>query len=285
MRDESLDLEHIMTADPDQIRRQIERTQQVLSADVNALAEKVSPRRAVARRTDRTRRTLTKVKEVIMGTARDAVSAVGDAATGAASTASDTARNAASTATDTASSVALATADRVSSIASSAADAVGSAPQAVRRRVQGKQLAAGLITFGAGWLAASVMKVSRQERKLLAEATDRRGECLEPWLSKLNRSLQTSQAMCASRLNWPSTRSRQPRAMRPPQSAIRPPQLPTKCVTGRVTRRETWQPEPTDSGCDPGKAAVAVRAGLAESRRLRGSVLQILVVPVPGSPR
>jgi Protein of unknown function (DUF3618) len=180
MRDESLDLEHIMTADPDQIRRQIERTQQVLSADVNALAEKVSPRRAVARRTDRARRTLTNVKDMIMGTARDAVSAVGDAATGAASTASDTARNAASTATDTASSVALATADRVSSIASSAADAVGSAPQAVRRRVQGKQLAAGLITFGAGWLAASVMKVSRQERKLLAEATDRRGECLEP---------------------------------------------------------------------------------------------------------
>ncbi|MCA1835938.1 MAG: DUF3618 domain-containing protein [Actinobacteria bacterium] len=180
-----------MTADPDQIRRQIEHTQQMLSADVNALAEKVSPRAAVARRTDRARQTLTNVKDTIMGTAEDAVSTVGDTATDAASTVSDTTRNAASTVSetarntvstvsDTASSVVSAAADRVSSMASSAADAVSSVPQVVRRRAQGNPLAAGLIAFGAGWLAASVIKSSRQERKLLEQATDRLGERLEP---------------------------------------------------------------------------------------------------------
>jgi gas vesicle protein len=191
-----------MTADPDQIRRQIEHTQRVLSADVNALAEKVNPRRAVARRTERARQTLTNVKDMVMGSAEDAVSAVGDTATHAASTVRDTTRDAASTVsdtastaasavsdtartavsavTDTATSVASGTAERVSSMASSAADAVSSAPQALRRRAQGNPLAAGLIAFGAGWLAASLIKSSRYERQLLDQAKDRLGERLEP---------------------------------------------------------------------------------------------------------
>jgi CHASE3 domain sensor protein len=65
-------------------------------------------------------------------------------------------------------------------MASSAADAVSSAPQAVRRRAQGNPLAAGLIAFGAGWLAASLIKSSRYERKLLDQAKERLGEGLEP---------------------------------------------------------------------------------------------------------
>jgi gas vesicle protein len=181
----------MMTADPDRIRRQIEHTQRVLSADVNALAEKVNPRRAVARRTDRARQTLTTVKDSIMGTAEDAVSTVSGTATDAASTVTDTTKNAvstvsdaaqsaASTVSDTASSVMSATANRISSMASSATDAVSCAPQAVRRRAQGNPLAAGLIAFGAGWLAASLIKSSRYERQLLEQAQDRLGERLEP---------------------------------------------------------------------------------------------------------
>ena len=41
--------------DPDQIRREIERTQAHLSSDVDALTEKVTPSRIVARRVDRAR--------------------------------------------------------------------------------------------------------------------------------------------------------------------------------------------------------------------------------------
>jgi ABC-type transporter Mla subunit MlaD len=154
-----------VVADPDQIRRRIERTRDALSANVNALTEKVTPSRAMARQVDRTRHTMTNVKDKIMGTAEDA-----------ASTAADTA----STIGETASSVASTTADQVSSMASSAVDAVTSAPQAVRRRAQGNPLAAGLIAFGGGWLAASLIQSSRKERELAAQAKDRLADQLEP---------------------------------------------------------------------------------------------------------
>ena len=68
-----------MTADPDQIRRRIERTRDALSANVNALTEKVTPSRAMARQVDRTRHTMTNVKDKIMGTAEDAASTAADA--------------------------------------------------------------------------------------------------------------------------------------------------------------------------------------------------------------
>lgn len=63
-----------MASDPDQIRRRIEHTRNDLSANVNALTERLTPSRAVARRVDRTRQTLTNVKDKIIGTADDAVS-------------------------------------------------------------------------------------------------------------------------------------------------------------------------------------------------------------------
>jgi hypothetical protein len=41
-------------------------------------------------------------------------------------------------------------------------------------------VAAGLIAFGAGWLTASLIKSTGQERELLEQAKDRLGERLEP---------------------------------------------------------------------------------------------------------
>ena len=46
-----------MSTDPDQIRSEIDQTQRELSADVDALTEKVSPQRIVERRVRRTRTT------------------------------------------------------------------------------------------------------------------------------------------------------------------------------------------------------------------------------------
>jgi len=95
-----------MTADPEQIRRRIEHTRSTLSAHVNALTEKVTPSRAMARQVDRTRHTMTNVKDKIMGTAEDAASTAADAV---------------STIGETASSVVSTTADQVSSMTSSSA--------------------------------------------------------------------------------------------------------------------------------------------------------------------
>ena len=56
-----------MSTDPDQIRSEIDQTQRELSADVDALTEKLSPPRIVERRVQRTREAMTNVKDKIMG--------------------------------------------------------------------------------------------------------------------------------------------------------------------------------------------------------------------------
>ena len=53
--------------DPDQIRRDIERTQAHLSTDVDALTEKVTPSRIVERRVGRARAAAGRLRERVMG--------------------------------------------------------------------------------------------------------------------------------------------------------------------------------------------------------------------------
>jgi hypothetical protein len=144
------------TDDPDQLRREIERTQRNLSTDVDLLTEKVTPGRIVHRKVNRTRRAMTSLRDRVMGTANDTVSTASDRVGGAASSVSDTASNAASSVADT---------------ASEAAQAVGRAPEAVRRGTEGNPLAAGLIAFGAGWLISSLAPASRKEQELADQAT------------------------------------------------------------------------------------------------------------------
>lgn len=71
--------------DPDQIRRDIEATRAGLSADVNALSDKVSPAQIAARQKTKIAHAASSVKDSIMGsaesatsTAQDALSSVGD---------------------------------------------------------------------------------------------------------------------------------------------------------------------------------------------------------------
>jgi len=163
-----------MTGDPDQIRRRIEHTRNELSANVNALTERLTPSRAVARRVDRTRQTLTNVKDKIIGTADDAVSTVGDTTTAAASATADR--------------VASSAADTVSSAASTAVETVSSAPRVARRRAQGNPLAAGLIAFGCGWLAASLIQSSRKERELVRQAKDRLEKQVQPMAQQVKQA-------------------------------------------------------------------------------------------------
>ncbi|MET0235662.1 MAG: DUF3618 domain-containing protein [Kibdelosporangium sp.] len=138
------------TDDPRQIRREIEYTQRNLSADVDALTEKVTPGKIVQRRVNRAQRTLTNVRDKVMGSA-----------SGTASTAGDQVGN-----------VASAVADRTSEAASAAGNAVSDAPHAIRRGTEGNPLAAGLIAFGLGWLTASLIPASNAEQRLAGQAKD-----------------------------------------------------------------------------------------------------------------
>ncbi len=146
-----------MTSDPDQIRGDIERTQASLSADVDALTEKVSPPRIMERRVQRTRSAVTDFKDRIMGSTSDATSALGETAGSAAGTARDTAAHAK---------------DTVAGTASSAADMVTSAPEQARRRAIGNPLAAGLVAFGAGMLLASLLPATEPEQQVAEQVKD-----------------------------------------------------------------------------------------------------------------
>jgi hypothetical protein len=144
--------------DPEQLRRNIEGTQQDLSVDVDALTEKVTPGRIVERRIDRTRSSIDKMKGKVMGTASNGPAAVSDKVGSTAS----------SVATD------------ASSLASSAADTAEQVPEAIRRGADGNPLAAGMIAFGAGWLVASLLPASKTERKVAGQATDLVHEQAQP---------------------------------------------------------------------------------------------------------
>ncbi|MEU8020147.1 DUF3618 domain-containing protein [Micromonospora parva] len=150
-----------MSTDPDQIRRVIEATRNSLSSDVDALAYKVSPSRIVDDRKQRARSALQNVRDKVMGTASDlghgtghAAHSVGDRASSAASSVSDAAHSAAST----------------------VSDAAHSAPRVIRQKSQGNPLAAGLIAFGVGWLASSLIPASRREQEAATQIKEKVGE-------------------------------------------------------------------------------------------------------------
>jgi len=117
-----------MSNDPEQIRREIERTRLELSDNVNALGDKVNPGSIAKRQVSRVRGAATSVKDAVLGTASDA-------------------------------------ADSGQQVANTMGDAVSNAPSAVARKAQGSPIAAGLIAFGAGLLVSSLLPASQAEQQ------------------------------------------------------------------------------------------------------------------------
>ena len=160
-------------SNPNQIQNKIDRTREDLSSNVNALADKVSPNRIVGRRVRRTRAAVTSVKERVMG---------------ASAPATDTVRSTASTAGDAMSSAASTTGAAVSSAASTVADATKSAPTAATRQAQGNPIAAGLIAFGVGWLASSLMPASKPEQQIAEQVKDKVTDAAHPLVEQAQQS-------------------------------------------------------------------------------------------------
>ena len=161
-----------MSTDPDEIRSEIDQTQRELSADVNALTEKLSPPRMVERRVRHTRAAMTNMKDRIMGNTTHGTSDVYQTAGSTSPGVGEAISSRTSAARDTAASAAASTASAAASTASSAADAARSAPDRVRRRTEGNPLAAGLIAFGAGWLLASLIPASEPEQQAAGQVKD-----------------------------------------------------------------------------------------------------------------
>jgi uncharacterized protein DUF3618 len=164
-----------MTSNPNHIRSGIEQTQQHLSADIDALAEKVSPPRIVERRVQQTRSAMTSLKDTIMGSTAEATSTIG----GTTSSTAGSAKDAAASAKDT-----------MAATASSAADMASSVPEQARQRTQGNPLAAGLVAFGAGWLLSSLLPATESERQAAAQVKDFAAEKGRPIAQELGQAGQ-----------------------------------------------------------------------------------------------
>jgi Protein of unknown function (DUF3618) len=148
------------SSDPDAIRREIEQTRAELAGDVDRLADRTSPKRVVRRNVDRLGSRFSNMRESVMGAPRSAGSSVQDAAGSAAGSVKDVAGSAAGSVKDA---------------AGTAADAVRDTPHRVVRQTRGNPLAVGLIAFGAGLVAASLIPASEAEKQAgqkLAEHSD-----------------------------------------------------------------------------------------------------------------
>lgn len=165
--------------DPDQIRADIERTRAELGRDVDALAEKVSPTKAVSRQTDRVRSGLINVKENIMGSADDYRSGGHADEQGRMDRFADTAGEYAHDAAEGARHYAGEAQTRAQVMAHDASTAVQHAPAEIRRRTRGNPLAAGLVAFGAGMLLGSLAPSTRAEQRAAHEVKKSAGPLVD----------------------------------------------------------------------------------------------------------
>jgi vacuolar-type H+-ATPase subunit H len=132
----------------------IAQTRQSMTANVDALQDRVSPAAIVERRKTAARGRIRGVRDKVMGTAHGA----GTSASGTAGSARDSASGA------------------VDSVRGTAGDAVSTAQD----RVQGTPLAAGLVAFGAGMIVSALIPASEKEAVAAGHAVDAAKEHGQP---------------------------------------------------------------------------------------------------------
>jgi hypothetical protein len=135
---------------PEEIRQEIEGVRGNLGQTLDTIGDRVSPRGAVRRRTAGVRSRFNSVRYAVMGSPEEAGPGRG-------------------------SQLASGVADRGQQLTGRAQDAVGTvaegvraAPETARQTAQGNPLAAGIVAFGAGLVAASLIPASEHERQAAA---------------------------------------------------------------------------------------------------------------------
>ncbi|HEX5856881.1 MAG TPA: DUF3618 domain-containing protein [Microbacterium sp.] len=124
-----------MSESPEQIRADIEATRNELGADVDALADKVTPSKIVDRQKNKVKDAIGSVRTRIMGAADDATSSAGSAL-------HDTGSN------------------------------IADAKDRVVAKAEGNPLAVGLIAFGVGLVVASLIPASEKEKDVAGNVQD-----------------------------------------------------------------------------------------------------------------
>lgn len=146
-----------------ELREDIERIRDDLDETLDALGERVSPRRIAQRRKDAVRARVTRVRTAVMGSAQE----TGSAAAGKARHAKDS----------------------VQETAGQAAEKVREAPEVIHQQTQGNPLAAGLVAFGAGMLVATLFPPTEAEQRV-ASAVQERAEPLKDQAMEAGREMK-----------------------------------------------------------------------------------------------
>lgn len=154
-----------MAEEPDRIRQEIEAARAELTRDVDRLTDKTSPKQMARRR-------WIAAKEKVMGAPRSAGSGMHEAA--------DKVKDTTSTVSDTVTDKASQAKDWAAETSQQAAEKVRQAPTMVVEQTQGNPLAAGLIAFGAGLLAASLIPETELEHRAGQRIKERAGDIVEP---------------------------------------------------------------------------------------------------------
>ena len=129
-------------SNPDEIRAEIARTRSDLSTNVNALGEAVSPSNNARHQVDKVTGKASDLKDRVMGTAHDGVSAGADAGSGL-------------------------------------VDHAGAVPGQVKSRTRGNPLAMAVIAAGAGWLLGSLVPATAKEAQLATASKEQAQPLLE----------------------------------------------------------------------------------------------------------
>jgi hypothetical protein len=134
-----------------ELREDIERIRDDLDTTLDALGERVSPRRIARRRTAAVRTRVTRVRGAVMGSAQESGPAAADRARDVAGSAKEGAQH----------------------VAGRAAEQVRDAPEAIQQQAQGNPLAAGLVAFGAGLLLATAFPPTEAEQRAAGALQER----------------------------------------------------------------------------------------------------------------
>jgi hypothetical protein len=128
------------------VRTEIEDTRQDMSQTIDAIADRTSPRRVVARRRERMANGWRSMRERVMGRADDVRATAGDRAHELAGSAQER--------------------------AGGMAEQARRAPDMVVEQTQGNPLAAGLIAFGGGLLLASLLPPTEAEQRVAGKVRE-----------------------------------------------------------------------------------------------------------------
>ena len=133
---------------PDELRDEIESAREDLGQTLGAIGDKVSPKQMARRRMERAKTGMSDLRNRVMGSAEE----FSDSASSAVGSVGESGREAVAAAGHS-----------IAQTGEAAGTAIAQAPQRVGERTQGNPLAAGLVAFGLGALAASLIPLSRME--------------------------------------------------------------------------------------------------------------------------